>query len=86
MYTVPRTVPTSHSHLIGQTAAVGTANSYNSNQNNRYGAKNKQSSARPYLSARKIGGYSKSGISAKSYGDYEDELPATPSGSEASDV
>jgi len=70
MYSAPRTVPVAHHHIIGQTAAVGTANAYSS-----YG-----SNARPYLSTRKHSGYG--GPKVKNYGDYEDELPHTPSGSE----
>ena len=53
MYTVPRKVPKSHSHIIGPTAAVGTANSYSRYKNQSLSG----SSARPYLSARKGGGY-----------------------------
>lgn len=71
MYQQPRTVPIAHHHIIGQTAAVGTANAYNS-----YG-----SNSRPYLSSRKHCGYG-GAPKVKTYGDYEDELPHTPSGSE----
>eukprot|EP01083_Nonionella_stella_P203457 742366_1 len=73
MYTVPRRAPKSHTHLIGQTAAVGTSNAYS-----KSGYK---SSARPYSSQRRShGGYGAKKV--KTYGDYEDELPHTPSGSE----
>ena len=80
MYTVPRSVPKSHSHIIGQTAAVGTANAFYSNpyasKNNRFGT----SGARPYTSSRRHSQFGQK--KAKTYGDYEDELPHTPSGSE----
>jgi len=87
MYTVPRAAPKSHSHLIGVTAAVGTANAYKANPyssrsgNVRFGTSN----VRPYLSSRKH--QSKySSKKAKTYGDYEDDnLPHTPSGSEDDD-
>jgi len=71
MYSAPRTVPAAHHHIVGQTAAVGTANAYSC-----YG-----SNARPYMSTRKVAGFV--GRKVKNYGDYEDEeLPHTPSCSE----
>merc|ERR1712048_1207009 len=80
MYTVPRSVPKSHSHIIGQTAAVGTANAFHANpyasNNNRFGT----SMARPYTTSRRHNQFGQK--KAKTYGDYEDELPHTPSGSE----
>jgi len=71
MYSAPRTVPVARHFVVGQTAAVGTANAYGG-----YG-----SAARPYHSTRRQQGYGGE-RKVKNYGDYEDELPHTPSGSE----
>eukprot|EP01083_Nonionella_stella_P316318 1146368_1 len=82
MYTYPRAAPKAHSHIIGHTAAVGTANAYAANGYSVNGRNRYTVNARSYSSRNSKRSSTRH---VKTYGDYEDELPHTPSGSEDDD-